>query len=73
MYDASYFRCKNMQLGYTIPRNITQKFAVERLKVYVSVDNLFTITRFPGMDPELGPTIGYPAIKQYSIGLDLTF
>ena len=72
VHDASYFRCKNMQIGYTLPRDITQKFAVERLKVYLSVDNLFTITKFPGLDPELGPTIGYPTIKQYSIGLDIT-
>ena len=72
VHDASYFRCKNIQLGYTIPRHITQKFAVDRLKVYVSIDNLFTITRFPGLDPEVGATIGYPAIKQYSVGLDIS-
>lgn len=73
VFDASYFRCKNMQLGYTLPRNITQKFAVNKLKLYVSVDNLFTITKFPGLDPEVGATVGYPAVKQYSIGLDLSF
>lgn len=72
VHDGAYFRCKNIQLGYTIPRAITRKFAVDRLKVYVSIDNLFTITRFPGLDPEVGATVGYPAIKQYSIGLDLS-
>lgn len=72
VHDASYFRCKNIQVGYTIPRHITQKFAVDRLKVYVSCDNLFTITRFPGLDPEIGATVGYPAIRQYSVGLDIS-
>ena len=72
VHNAAYFRCKNIQLGYTIPRNITQKFAVDRLKVYISFDNLFTITKFPGLDPEVGATVGYPAIKQYSIGLDIS-
>lgn len=72
VHDASYFRCKNIQLGYTIPRHITQKFAVDRLKVYVSFDNLFTFSKFPGLDPEVGATVGYPAIKQYSIGIDIS-
>lgn len=72
VHDASYFRCKNLQVGYTIPQKITRKFAVDRLKVYVSFDNLFTITSFPGLDPEVAATVGYPAIKQYSIGIDIT-
>lgn len=72
VHDGAYFRCKNLQVGYTLPRIITQKFAVDRLKVYVSFDNLFTITRFPGLDPEIGATVGYPAIRQYSIGLDIS-
>ncbi|MCH5214060.1 MAG: TonB-dependent receptor [Muribaculaceae bacterium] len=72
VHNGAYFRCKNLQIGYTIPRNITTKFAVSRLKVYFSVDNLFTITKFPGLDPEVGATVGYPAVKQYSIGLDIS-
>lgn len=72
VHDAAYFRCKNMQIGYTLPRSISRKFAVDRLKVYVSVDNLFTITSFPGLDPEVGANVGYPAVKQYSIGLDIS-
>ncbi len=73
VHDASYLRCKNIQLGYTLPQRVTRKFFVERLKVYCSIDNLFTITRFPGLDPEIGATVGYPSIRSYSIGLDLTF
>ena len=73
VHDGSYFRCKNLQLGYTIPANITRKFWVERLKFYVSFENLFTITSFPGLDPEVGATVGYPSLRQYSLGVELAF
>ncbi|MDO4335042.1 MAG: TonB-dependent receptor [Bacteroidales bacterium] len=73
VHNAAYLRCKNVQLGYTVPRKITRKFFVEKLNVYTSIDNLFTITRFPGLDPEIGATVGYPAIRQYSVGLNLSF
>ena len=72
VHNAAYFRCKNVQLGYTIPHKLTRKFSVDRLKVYVSFDNLFTVTRFPGLDPEVGANVGYPAVKQYSIGIDIS-
>ena len=73
VFNAAYFRCKNIQLGYTIPQKITRKFCVENLKVYASIDNLFTITDFPGFDPEVGANVGYPMTRQYSLGLNLTF
>ncbi|MDE6532577.1 MAG: TonB-dependent receptor [Muribaculaceae bacterium] len=73
VHNASYFRCKNIQLGYTIPKKITRKFFVENLKIYTSIDNLFTITRFPGLDPEVGANVGYPAVRQYSVGLNVSF
>lgn len=73
VHDASYFRCKNIQLGYTIPKNISQKFLCESLKVYGSIDNLFTLTRYPGMDPEVSEAVGYPAIKQFSLGVNISF
>jgi TonB-linked SusC/RagA family outer membrane protein len=73
VHNAAYFRCKNIQLGYTIPAEITKKFSVQNLKVYTSIDNLFTITDFPGLDPEVGATVGYPTVRQYSVGLNVTF
>lgn len=73
VHNAAYFRCRNIQLGYTVPQNITRRFFVENLKVYASIDNLFTITDFPGLDPEVGATVGYPAVRQYSIGLNVSF
>lgn len=73
VHNAAYFRCKNIQLGYTVPRKITKKFFVENLKIYTSIDNLFTITDFPGLDPEIGATVGYPSVRQYSIGVNISF
>lgn len=73
VHNAAYLRCKNIQLGYTIPRGVTRKFFVENLKVYASIDNLFTITDFPGLDPEVGATVGYPTVRQYSVGLNISF
>ena len=73
VHNAAYLRCKNIQLGYTIPSDVTKKFFVESLKVYASIDNLFTITKFPGLDPEVGANVGYPTVRQYSIGLNISF
>ena len=73
VHNAAYLRCKNIQLGYTVPRNITKKVYISNLKIYASIDNLFTITKFPGLDPEVGADVGYPAVRQYSLGINLTF
>ena len=64
---------ESIQLGYTVPKKITKKFFVENLKVYASIDNLFTITDFPGFDPEVGANVGYPSVRQYSVGLNVSF
>ena len=64
---------QNIQLGYTVPSDISRRFFVENLKIYGSIDNLFTITKFPGLDPEIGATVGYPAIRQYSVGINVSF
>lgn len=73
VHNAAYLRCKNLQLGYTVPSEVTRKFHIENLMIYTSIDNLFTITRFPGLDPEVGATVGYPSVRQYSIGLNVSF
>lgn len=73
VHDAAYLRCKNIQLGYTLPASISRKFRCERLKVYASIDNLFTVTSFPGLDPEIAANVGYPAVRKYSVGINITF
>lgn len=72
-YKGDYMKLKNVQLGYTLPQNLTKKFFVQQLRFFVSGENLLTISKFPGMDPELGSTIGYPLMRQVSLGAQITF
>ena len=63
LYDASFLRVKTIQLGYTIPKNLIPKV---RIRAYCNLENFFTITSYPGMDPEMDGDVGYPYIeKQY--------
>ncbi|WP_233378945.1 TonB-dependent receptor [Maribellus sp. CM-23] len=74
--DASYLRLKNIQLGYTLPKHLTDKMKISRAKVYLSADNLFTITNyFGGFDPEVRETSGdeYPQLKTFALGVQLGF
>ena len=50
---GSYFRAKQMQIGYTLPGSALSKYGIERLRIYVQGANLFTITNYKGIDPEL--------------------
>lgn len=73
--DGSYLRLKSAQLGYTVPKNIIKQAGLERLRLYVSGGNLFTLTEFKYMDPE-APDVSngfYPQQRIYSFGLELTF
>lgn len=54
--DGDYLKCKNLVLGYTLPENITRKAYIQKLRVYFSASNLFTITKYSGIDPEIGGT-----------------
>ena len=75
--DATYLRLKNLQLGYTLPSDITRKFYVEGLRVYFSASNVFTLSSLSkiGIDPE-APSVNngyYPQQRVFSFGLSLTF
>lgn len=74
--DASYLRLKNVQLGYTLPKKISSKARMEKLRVYVSADNLLTFTKFfKSYDPETPVSKGgyYPQIKTVVFGIDINF
>jgi TonB-linked SusC/RagA family outer membrane protein len=78
LQDASYVRLKNIQLGYTLPSTLTRKLAIQKLRFYISGENVFTKTKTAKMfDPETidGGSSGsvYPLSKVYSAGLSLTF
>jgi TonB-linked outer membrane protein, SusC/RagA family/TonB-dependent outer membrane receptor, SusC/RagA subfamily, signature region len=71
--DASFIKLRNLTFGYTVPQNISHRFFVEKLRVYFSAENLFTITGFSGMDPEMRTTEGYATMRQYAFGVNLSF
>ena len=79
LMNAAYMRLKNFQAGYTIPRNITTKWGISNMRVFVSIENLFTITKMPKQfDPEMIGTDsrhsnGYPLSKTFSFGINVTF
>lgn len=83
LQDASYLRCKNMQVGYTLPHVWVNKVGIENCRVYLSCDNLFTITDLSGIyDPEAFGGYGdegwgsgktYPLQRTFAIGLSLNF
>lgn len=79
LQNAAYIRLKNMQVGYTLPRIWTQKAGMESVRIYVSGDNLLTLSDISGVfDPELlGSDWGdgklYPLQKTISIGLNVNF
>lgn len=68
--NGAYMKLRNLQLGYTIPRQLTQKFRVNTLNLYVSGQNLFIIKskEFTGIDPEI-PNYGYPIPTMLTAGI----
>jgi TonB-linked SusC/RagA family outer membrane protein len=73
LYNASYLKLKNLQVGYTIPGKISKKALISRARIYLSGENLWTITKYPGLDPEFGSSLDYPTMRQYAVGLNVTF
>lgn len=83
MFKGDYFRFNTLQLGYTIPASITKKAAISNLRVYVSLDDFFTITKYPGLDPATASLNGgtgagldwgsYPTMQKLILGVNLTF
>lgn len=72
--NAAYCRIKNLQLGYTVPKTITRKIAMERLRFYFSGDNLLTFSKInENFDPEAPGDNVYPLTKSVSFGLNVTF
>ena len=81
VFDGSYFKIKQIQLGYTLPTKLIQKLKIDRLRAYCSLENFFTFSDYPGYDPEVvgagiaaGVDTGlYPSSKKVVFGLNVTF
>lgn len=73
MFNGRYLRLKNLTLGYTLPQNVTNVLFIDRIRVYVSANDLFQISNYPkGWDPEMSGT-GYPVTKSCLFGLSVKF
>ncbi len=84
LYNASFIRLKHVNLGYSLPKSVISSFRIERLRLYFSVDNAFTICDYPGVNPE-GSSYGddttapgldygtYPLARKYMFGINLSF
>ena len=82
--DGSYIRLKNITFGYTFPKNMIKKVGLENLRVYANIQNLLTLTKYEGYDPEIGVSTAsanvygldngrYPSPTVYSFGLNVSF
>lgn len=74
--DNSYLRLKNAQIGYTLPKNITERVMLDKVRFYVSGSNLFTISNlYQGLDPESnsGRLYDYPPLKIFNFGVNVIF
>jgi TonB-dependent starch-binding outer membrane protein SusC len=80
--DGSFLRIKNLQLGYSLPSSLTKKIGASKLRVYVAANNLMTLTRYKGFDPDFStfsPLVSgidygyYPQARVYMAGLNLNF
>ncbi|MBR1887949.1 MAG: TonB-dependent receptor [Bacteroidales bacterium] len=82
--DGSYIRLKNITLGYTFPKRWMEKCKIESLRVQMNIQNLLTLTKYTGYDPEIGVSTAsvnvmgldngrYPSPTVYSLGVNVTF
>ena len=82
VYNGSYFKIKQIQLGYTLPKTWLKKALINNLRVYCSLDDFFTFTKYPGFDPEASANSitgmgidmgGYPTSKKVVFGFNIEF
>jgi TonB-linked SusC/RagA family outer membrane protein len=82
VYSGAFFKLKQIQLGYTLPQSLTKKIYMQNVRAYVSLDDFFTFTKYPGLDPETctqeyncpGLDKGvYPTMRKLVLGLSVTF
>ncbi len=82
--DGSFIKLKNLTIGYTLPTKLLNKYDLSKVRFYLSSQNLFTITKYKGLDPEIGIQGGnatqngvdngtYPSSRFYTLGLNVTF
>lgn len=75
--DGSYLRIKNITVSYPLPATVLRKMHLQSFRIFLSGDNLYTFTKFSGMDPEVGVkglfSYNYPVSRVFSLGIDVKF
>lgn len=74
--DGSYLRLKNLTLGYSLPESIARKASLSNFRFYISGQNLYTLTKYSGFDPEVSGGVdnsNYPITRTISFGVDIKF
>lgn len=72
--DGSYIRLKNLQFGYTLPKNFLQRLGVDKVRFYYSGENLLTFDKMMiDIDPEIGSIYGFPTNRTHAFGVNVTF
>lgn len=74
--EASFIRLKNIQLGYTVPLSLISKVGMKSLRAYFAADNVFTLSDYPGLDPERvgdGRYAIYPQVRTFTFGATVQF
>ena len=77
--DGDYFRLKTVQIGYTLPSSLFDSTGIQRLRIYLTAENLITFTKYSGYDPEIGGGVMgidrgyYPQARTNQIGVNLQF
>lgn len=72
LQNKNYLKVRNIQLGYTFPKSLFGKLEVERIRLYGSLENFLTFTKYKGIDPELDD-LSYPTMRQAVIGVNIEF
>jgi len=70
---GDFLKLKNLTFGYTLPSYLPKKVYVQNVRLFISGENLLTITKFTGMDPEMRTGFGYVTLRQYAFGVNITF
>jgi hypothetical protein len=70
---GDFIKLRNLTIGYTLPNFLSRKAMMKELRVFATGENLFSITGFSGQDPEMRTTVGYSTMRQYAIGVNVTF
>lgn len=83
LHDASYIRCRTASIGYTLPQGVSNRFHIDKLRIYFQADNLFVLTKWPYLDPEVNVSLSatnmgydylYPSQpRTFTIGFNLKF